>query len=102
MIMFIKKSWRCLQDFLDYPRLCAFRNDMQETVAFLRVQHEKHICVQNELDRKTNELRKLKEETKCATQTVGAKEQQIKNLESHFVIRRYVKSFRCTNTYLVP
>ena len=71
-----------------------FSNGMEGTVSYLRLQYDKHICVQNELERKKNEIIQLKDEARQASQTIAAKEQHIKDLENHFDTRRFVHVLR--------
>ena len=63
---------------------------MNGTVTYLRLQYDKHICVLNELERKKKEIVQLQEEARKATATIEDKDQQIKHLENHFDIRRFV------------
>lgn len=63
-------------------------NEMNGTVSYLRLQYDKHMCVQNELERKKKEIVQLQDEARQAAGTIEVKEQQIKQLENHFNIRR--------------
>ena len=63
---------------------------MNGTVTYLRLQYDKHMCVQNELERKKKEIVQLQDKARQAAETINDKEQQIKHLENHFDIRRFV------------
>ena len=61
---------------------------MQETVGYLRSQHATDVHIRNELGKKNDELRKLQSMLEDTQRNVNEKDDQIKELENHFVVRR--------------
>ena len=61
---------------------------MQETVGYLRSQHETDVHIRNELGKKNDELRKLQSMLEDTQRNLNEKNDQIKELENHFVVRR--------------